>query len=349
MARYGILTADFDPPADFHTAFASAALEQYRLDQVYFVPCHTKRRGAAPEALRSAMCVQAIGGIRGLVLSTAQESTARPVQALAVSIAQTGGSAVLLSEKAPAWLKETGAHHVPFHWKKKEASLRAQIGACRDPEGVNAGTLGIIAREGLYQPCDEAVLKQMMGKHRFEHTMGVRQTAVELALRCGAPVIPAAVAAFYHDCAKELSLRDLRKLCISGLGIPEDSEILSSNALMHGPAGAVLARDRFGIRDESILSAIRYHTTGRVGMTVEDMVIFLADAIEPGREAYPGLERIRELAGVSLPGAVLCSLYCTRKYVLETGRVFHSSGEETVKWLESRCTPEEIKAAQSVE
>lgn len=51
--------------------------------------------------------------------------------------------------------------------------------------------------------------------------------------------------------------------------------------ILHAPAGAVFARERFGIEDDEILSAIRWHTLGRVGMTDLEKIIFLADKIDP--------------------------------------------------------------------
>ncbi len=53
-------------------------------------------------------------------------------------------------------------------------------------------------------------------------------------------------------------------------------------------------RRDFGITDRELLDAVSYHTTGRAGMTLLEKIIFIADAVEPGRD-YPGVEEIREL------------------------------------------------------
>ena len=67
-------------------------------------------------------------------------------------------------------------------------------------------------------------------------------------------------------------------------------------SLLHGPVAAVWAEKELGITDRSILDAIRYHTTGRAGMSRLEMVVYLADLIEPGRR-YPGVDRLASWLG----------------------------------------------------
>ena len=68
--------------------------------------------------------------------------------------------------------------------------------------------------------------------------------------------------------------------------------------------GAVVAEREFGVRDPNVLSAIRCHTTGKVGMLPLDMIVYLADKIEPSRRSYPALEKVRELAQSDLVAAM---------------------------------------------
>ena len=62
--------------------------------------------------------------------------------------------------------------------------------------------------------------------------------------------------------------------------------------LWHGPVGAIIARDEFDITDEDTLNAIRFHTTGRAGMSLLEKLIYVSDMIEPGRD-FPGVEHIK--------------------------------------------------------
>lgn len=132
-----------------------------------------------------------------------------------------------------------------------------------------------------------AVLKP----RRFRHVIGTEVTAVQLAENLGADGRKARLAALLHDCAKHLPLEKQAELARqdgSSLDPERDAMIL------HAPAGATLARERYGITDEEVLEAIRYHTTGKEGMTLLDEIIWAADLIEPGRD-HPSVEKHRSL------------------------------------------------------
>ena len=92
--------------------------------------------------------------------------------------------------------------------------------------------------------------------------------------------------------------------------------MLGSRALLHGPAGSVLAKTAFGIDDEEIRGAIYYHTTGRVGMTLLEKIVFLADYIEPNRD-FPGVEDLRLLAEKDLDEAVLAAYDSTISHLID--------------------------------
>ena len=79
-----------------------------------------------------------------------------------------------------------------------------------------------------------------------------------------------------------------------------------------------LANVVYGIVDEDILNAVSYHTTGRAGMSKLEKIIFLADAIEPGRN-YPTVEEIRKLAYIDLNKACISSLERTVEYIKGIG------------------------------
>ena len=113
-------------------------------------------------------------------------------------------------------------------------------------------------------------------------------------------------------------------------------------AVLHGPVGAWLAQKQFNVHDEDVLNAIRYHTTGRANMTLFEMAVFVADAMEEGREDYPGLAKIRWLAERSLPAAVLCSIEGTKAYIGSNDqRALDPSTLETEEYLRSILTQQE--------
>ena len=120
-------------------------------------------------------------------------------------------------------------------------------------------------------------------KGRYIHTLGVEYTSVCLAMKYGANLEAAELAGLLHDCAKELPGKKLIQICRLKRRKSFKNGI-SKSVLLHGKAGACLAKDKFGVDDEDILNAIRYHTTGRPKMTLIEKIVFVADYIEPNRK-----------------------------------------------------------------
>lgn len=131
-------------------------------------------------------------------------------------------------------------------------------------------------------------LRVNLTAEKYVHSLGTAEAAKAIAVRCGYDEERAYFAGLVHDCAKNLAFEKQLELVKRAPFKLIEGE--TDNAkILHAPAGAVLARENFGIEDEEILSAIRWHTLGHVGMTMLEKIIFLADKIEPetrGREDY---------------------------------------------------------------
>ncbi len=141
----------------------------------------------------------------------------------------------------------------------------------------------------------ENKLKKVLSEKRYEHTLGVSFTSVCLAMKYGEDIDKARIAGLLHDCAKYLDDDKLISLCKKyDLGISESEK--KSPYLLHGKVGALIARKKFQIEDEDIINAITYHTTGRIGMSLLEKIVFIADYIEPQREEIPNLALIRKTA-----------------------------------------------------
>jgi len=175
---------------------------------------------------------------------------------------------------------------------------------------------------------------------RFAHTLGVAATARKLALRHGLDATRAEAAGLLHDCAKCMPLKEMQRIARDNC-LTEDEAILDSGALLHAIAGEHVAAKDYGVTDPAILSAIRRHTTGAPHMTKLDMAVWLADAIEPTRVPYPGLEELRALAEVSLEKAILTSMERTLAYIRKGGKAVHPATMETIQWLRTlpECQP----------
>lgn len=158
------------------------------------------------------------------------------------------------------------------------------------------------------------IVKSQLTDHRYQHTLGVMETAIELANRYGADPNKAMLAAIFHDYAKFRPKAEMKQIIIEqGM----DPLLLQFNGeLWHAPVGAYLVNVEAGITDEEILAAIRYHTSGRPEMTILDKIIYLADYIEPGRH-FPGVEEVRDLAKEDLNGALIQAMKNTIVFLLK--------------------------------
>ncbi len=176
-------------------------------------------------------------------------------------------------------------------------------------------------------------LRAALSDKRLVHSLLVAHTARKLARIHGVNEDRAALAGLLHDCAKCLPLSTMQHIARENR-LLLDKETLQSGNLLHGPAGAVVAEKEYGVTDPIILSSIRCHTTGKVGMLPLDMIVYLSDKIEPSRRTYPVLEEVRELAQKDLAAAMLHSLRSTLEYVRSQNTEPHPQTQKVADWLE---------------
>lgn len=162
-------------------------------------------------------------------------------------------------------------------------------------------------------------LSKKLKKDRFEHTLGVMYTAASLAMCYGENIDKALKAGLLHDCAKFCSAEEQIILCRK-YNVELTSSELEMPALIHAKLGACLAQQKYEIKDPDILDAVRYHTTGRPGMTMLEKIIYIADYIEPNRKVIPGLQEIRSLVFQDIDRAVYLSAQRTVRYLKDGGR-----------------------------
>ncbi|MEH7505986.1 bis(5'-nucleosyl)-tetraphosphatase (symmetrical) YqeK [Neobacillus drentensis] len=164
------------------------------------------------------------------------------------------------------------------------------------------------------------LVKVQLTDHRYQHTLGVMETAIALAKRFGGNEQQAELAAIFHDYAKFRPKEEMKEIIVSH-GFPQD--LLEFNSeLWHAPAGAYLVKKEAGISDPEVLDAIRYHTSGRPGMTLLDKIIYLADYIEPGRH-FPGVEEVREMAKENLDKALIKAIQNTIVFLLKKNQTVY--------------------------
>ncbi|MBQ9885831.1 MAG: bis(5'-nucleosyl)-tetraphosphatase (symmetrical) YqeK [Lachnospiraceae bacterium] len=166
---------------------------------------------------------------------------------------------------------------------------------------------------------------------RYKHTIGVAYTAMALAMRYELPLRHTEAAGLLHDCAKCMSDDDLLKYCIDNYIELSEAE-LNNHALIHSKVGAVLARQKYNIENEDILDAIRFHTTGRPGMTMLEKIIFTADYIEPGRYLASRLDEIRKMAFIDIDACIYMISSDTLHYLEITGCVIDNMTKQTCEF-----------------
>lgn len=139
-------------------------------------------------------------------------------------------------------------------------------------------------------------IKNRLPSSRYEHVLRVAETAKKLANQYGLSEDKAEQAALFHDIAKFMEPAQMREIIEHENDANDCSLFNFHHELWHAAAGKLIVRDEFGVGDADILNAIRYHTTGRIGMSPLEKLIYIADLIEPGRE-FPGIEELRDTQG----------------------------------------------------
>lgn len=175
-------------------------------------------------------------------------------------------------------------------------------------------------------------LRTELSDGRFRHSLGVAQCARELAVRFGCDTDKAYLAGLLHDCATKYSGEEMLDLALkAGLRKPCET---SDNPVAdyHAPLGAYVAKHDYGVTDSEILQAIAYHQLGNVPMTKLDMIISLADGIEPSRKSER-IDAVRKTAETDLLEAYIakCALYMSN--ILAAGKPLPPKRVEVYNYL----------------
>ncbi len=177
----------------------------------------------------------------------------------------------------------------------------------------------------------EDYLKSNLKASRFNHILGVRDTAEKLAKLYNCNVHKARMAALIHDCAKNMKDEDIISI-IKEKGFNLREEDLLAPYLLHGLAGAIIAEDTMDIKDKEILNAAIYHTTGKKDMSVLEKIIYLADYIEPSRD-FEGVDALRQAAFKDLDEGILKAFDNTICYVVARGQYLHKDTVEARNYM----------------
>ena len=149
------------------------------------------------------------------------------------------------------------------------------------------------------------LLRGMLSKHRAAHSQNVAEESVRLAKRYNADVEKAEIAGLLHDIMKETEPHEQRSLILryDKHNKFDSKPMLTSDKLLHGPAGAAYCRLVLRIKDEDILNAIFFHTTARADMSLVEKIVYIADYTSRERN-YKEVDYVRKLADKSLEATI---------------------------------------------
>ena len=200
------------------------------------------------------------------------------------------------------------------------ASLGEDISAYVDKK-----TAEYIEEHNLYFINNIKKVKNYLTSSRWAHTVRVAIMAAENCSRFGIDERTAITAAALHDCAKYLPLNSPK---LNSFTCPENVP----DPVMHQYTGAYVAEHVFGITDENILNAIRYHTSGRENMSDLEKLIFLSDLLEEGRN-FPQIEKLRESFSHSLNEGMKSALGHQLEYLKSTGEPIYTLTQKAYDYI----------------
>lgn len=159
---------------------------------------------------------------------------------------------------------------------------------------------------------------------RYLHSLSVAATAEQMALAYGADPLDARVAGILHDWDKVLSSSEQIALA-EDLGIDLGVDLALVQPLLHGMTAARHLPKRYPELTGGIWQAIERHTIGHADMSDLDMIVFVADGIEPRRRDVPAIRATRELVDARAPLADVywSSFYRGVSYVIDTERYLY--------------------------
>ena len=150
-------------------------------------------------------------------------------------------------------------------------------------------------------------LKAYLSQKRYIHSKNVSDASVMLAKKFGGTDVETArFAGLVHDICKE-EPEDVQYTLMMQSSMDVCMEERKAFKVWHGIAGAELLRTKFGVTDEDVLHAVRFHTVGRAGMSNLEKIVYLADMISAERD-YPDVDVMREKAAESLNAGMAYAL-----------------------------------------
>lgn len=184
-----------------------------------------------------------------------------------------------------------------------------------------------IREKGLYRyPKIEGALG-LLTEQRALHSERVARMAAKRARGLMIPEEKAVTASMLHDCGKYVPISDPK---LRNFVPPADVPA----PVLHQYTGAYLAQHTFGVTDEDVLNAIRFHTSGRENMSPLEKLIFLSDLLEEGR-SFEGIEPLREAFWKDIDLCLYLSLKHQLAYLKQQKEPVYQLTQRAFEWIKT--------------
>jgi len=230
--------------------------------------------------------------------------------------------------RAAALQQKFGGEFILIDYTGKDVSssvVRAKLLMGDKCDEIDEKVQSAIDELGLFKEYSDMAtrLKSYQSDELFAHSKAVVLTAMELNSRHNLKqdFTKTFLACFLHDNAKQ-------RPSVDGLNVPKDA---IGTPVLHQFLGAEKARRDFGIQDEDVLEAIRYHTTAKANMTMLEKLVYTADSLSFDR-TYEPIPKIREIAMRDFDEGFRTVLRYTYDKVMKSGKPMHPMTQEAVDY-----------------
>lgn len=165
------------------------------------------------------------------------------------------------------------------------------------------------------------ILQKRLTPKRYHHSLCVADEAVRLANKYGGDCEKAYLAGLLHDITKNASEQEHLHI-FREFGIMLNDTEKNAEKLWHAMSGAAYIEHVLGIKDNEIITAVRYHTTARAGMTGLEKLLYLADFTSADRD-YDDIDIMRQKVEISMEVALDYALSYTINDLVARGKPLH--------------------------
>ena len=179
----------------------------------------------------------------------------------------------------------------------------------------------------LLSKIENRILK--LPKWLQDHIARTRTLAGDIAAFYGKDLNRCDIAVAAHDIVRHLKSDELID-CAKKYSINIEELDYKQPILLHGPIAAKIIEIEYFCKDEDIVAAVKYHTTGRPNMTDIEKVVFIADKVEPRKvKKNPSLKSVESLIYKDVDSAIKEYLSVRSKMLFDSGAPIHPLAIDT--------------------